>query len=107
MAKKPQSFKVDSKKKIIILYTNVDKVEAEQFLIDYYLQNGYTPKLEEKKKGKTVDEMRKDMENDKAALDIFNAKYHNTDKEAVAKKEGGFHAACKYYNDWKSGKLKK
>lgn len=102
MAKKPQSFKVDSKKKIIILYTNVDKVEAEQFLIDYYLQNGFTPKLEEKKKGKTVDEMRKDMENDKKALDNFNAMYSNKDKEAIAKKKAGFHAACKYYNEWKS-----
>ena len=81
------------KKKAIIIYTNVDGNEAEQKLIDFYLERGYTPMVGEKKKGITVKEMREDMEStDKNALAEFNKLYAE---------KNGFHSACKYYTKWK------
>ena len=40
MAKKPQSFKLDEKRKVIILYSNV-RIEAENDLINFYLDKSY------------------------------------------------------------------
>jgi hypothetical protein len=91
MAHKIQSFKVDEKKKQIIIYTNVESNPAEELLKSFYLNNGYMPMMGEKKKGATVEEMRKDMEGTEY-LERFNAAY---------KEKGGFHVACKIYNEWK------
>ncbi len=88
MAKKPQSFKVDTKKNIIVLYTNVKADESEQFLIDFYLNKGFMPRMEEKKKGKTVEAMRSDLNEEQ--LKEFNRLYAE---------KNGFHSACKYYNE--------
>lgn len=97
MAKKPQSFKVDTKKNIIVLYTNVKADESEQFLIDFYLNKGFMPRMEEKKKGKTVEEMKKDL--NKKELDNF---------EKLYQEKNGFHNACKYYNAcMKANKMRK
>ncbi len=93
MAKKPASFKLTTKKdsNVIIIYTNVEQTTTEKNLVEFYLKQGYTPLFEEKKKGITVNEMRENLSADKESLDKFNALY---------KEKGGFHKACKFYNEW-------
>lgn len=100
MAKKTQSFRIDEKKKVIVVYTNVETNAAEESLKAFYLNNGYKPLLEEKKKGITVKEMQKKLQADEKALAEFNELYNCKDKQALENKKGGFHAACKYYNEW-------
>ena len=92
MARKTASFKLNNEKKVIVLYDNVEQSTAEKNLVEYYLKNGYTPMFETKKKGKTVAEMRKDLESDKETLEKFNAAYNE---------KNGFHSACKIYTTWK------
>ena len=91
MAKKAESFKVNTTKKTITLYTNVEQTTAEKTLIEIYLNQGFIPMFEEKKKGKTVEEMRKELK--------------GTDKlaefEKAYQEEKGFFKACKIYNTWK------
>lgn len=90
MAKAPQSFKINADNKTIIIYTNVEPNTAEQKLQDFYLKSGYTPLMEEKKKGIRVADMRKALEGtDK--LDEFNELYAN----------GDFFGACKIYTEFK------
>lgn len=102
MAHKPTSFKLDEKKKVIVIYTNIE-APAEKLLIDFYLTKGYAPMFDEKKSF-TVKDMRKAMKDDKKALEEFNAIYakkvdNNASEEE--KRNSGFFGACKYYNDWK------
>lgn len=92
MARKPVSFRVNEKKKEIILYTNVELNPAEEKLKEFYLSHNYTAKMEEKKKGITVDEMREELKKD---ADTYNA------FEKVYKEKNGFHKACKIYTEWK------
>ena len=102
MAHKPTSFKLDEKKKAIVIYTNIE-APAEKLLIDFYLTNGYAPMFDEKKSF-TVKDMRKAMKDDQKALDEFNAIYaKKVDKKASEdeKKSAGFFGACKFYNEWK------
>lgn len=105
MAHKATSFKVDDKKKVIILYSNVEAPAGEKALIEFYLTKGYTPMFEEKKEGISVDEMRAELEKaDKDALKKFDKIYaiKATDQMTKAeKKEIGFFGACKFYNQWK------
>ena len=101
MAKKIQSFRIDEKKKAIIIYNNVEPIAAEETLKMFYLNNGYRPLIDEKKKGITVDEMIAELESDKEALKKFEELYGCKDKKAIAEKKAGFHAACKFYNEWK------
>lgn len=91
MAHKPTSFKLNEKKKVIVIYTNVEAA-AEKQLIDFYLGQGYKPMFEDKKAAKTVEEMRKELSADKEMLDKFNAEYE---------KKNGFFSACKVYAEWK------
>lgn len=91
MARKPQSFKLDNNKKVIILYTNV-RIEAENDLINFYLDRGYTPMYAEKKPSITVADMRKEMKGDEESLKAFNDAYE---------KKNGFFEACKVYSEWK------
>ena len=91
MAHKPKSFKIDEKKKAIIIYTNVDPA-GEQVMIDFYLRNGYTPMFEEKKAGVSVAEMRAELKKDEKALAEFEEAY---------KQKNGFFSACKVYTNWK------
>lgn len=101
MAKKAESFKVIAKTKTIILYTNVEQNDAEKTLIEFYLNNGYTPKFEEKKEGKSVEDMRKEMKDDVETLKNFNDTYGNKeDKKA-------FFNACKIYTKWVKDKKAK
>ena len=104
MARKPQSFKLNEAKKIIILYTNI-RIDAENDLINFYLDRGYAPMYEEKKPSVKVADMRKDLKADKEALDKFNAIYGGTYEGDDA--DAGFFGACKYYNEWKKNKAKK
>lgn len=100
MAKKAESFKVNAEEKTIIIYSNVEQTTAEKSLIEFYLTQNYTPLFEKKKKGITVEEMRKELKGtDKLAE--FERLYKS-------KKEGeGFHSACKLYNAWKKENKKK
>ena len=97
MAKKTQSFKIIEQKKVIVIYTNVEQIESEKALIEIYVKAGYTPMTEEKKKGKTVAEMREEMKNDEKALADFNKAYGE---------KGGFHSACQIYAKWKKNQKK-
>ena len=54
MARKAETFKVNTEKKTITIYTNVKAVEAETITIRFYLEQGYTPLYEEKKATKTT-----------------------------------------------------
>ena len=92
MQMKPQSFSINNAKKTITLYTNVEQPATEKTLIEYYLNNGYMPMTDEKKKGKTVEQMRKELETDKETLAKFDDLY---------KTKGGFHSACALYTKWK------
>lgn len=93
MAKAPQSFKLNADKKIITIYTNVEPNNAEQKLIEFYLNAGYMPLTAEKKKGTSVAQMRKALEGtDKLAE--FNKLYS----------AGDFFAACKVYSEFKKSK---
>lgn len=98
MAKNAQSFKVDNKKKVIIIYNNVEQANGEKTVVEFYLKQGYTPKFQDKPKSKTVAEMKKELEkHDKETLDKF--------KTAYAEKNG-FHNACKIYTDWVKARKK-
>lgn len=94
MAMKPKSFRLPKGKKEIVLYSNVEQSEAEKGLIKFYLESGYTPKIEVKKKTKTIVDIRKELEKDNEALTEFNKIYKA--------KDGGFFKAMKYYNEWKN-----
>lgn len=85
------SFKVDIKKKKIVLYKGIEPDASEKSVIEFYLSNGYIPLFEEKPKSKTVAEMRKELEAAPEKLEEFNAKYAE---------KGGFHNACKVYTKW-------
>lgn len=97
MARKAQSFKLDEKKKKIIIYTNVEASPAEVELKNYYLSNGYAPMMEEKKAGITVKEMRKELKADEKTAAEFEAAY---------KEKNGFFNACKIYTNWKKAQKK-
>lgn len=99
MACKPQTFKLDNKKKTITIYTNVEQVESEKTLIEYYLKMGYAPLMGEKK-SKSVAEMRAEMKDDEQALKLFNDTYKSKEKNK------GFFGACKVYNNWKKANKK-
>lgn len=99
MAHKAKSFKLDQKKKVIVIYTNVEE-PAEQQLINYYLNAGFTPMFDEKKATKTVAEMREDLAVDADALKEFNKLYS---AKTVKGQKAPFFNACKFYNDWKKG----
>lgn len=91
MAKKAESFKVNAEKRTITLYTNVEQTTAEKTLIEIYLNQGYTPLFEEKKKGKSVEEMKKELKGTDKLVEFENA----------YKEKNGFFKACKIYNAWK------
>lgn len=92
---KAKSFKVDTKKKKIVLYKDIEPDTSEKAVIEFYLSNGYMPMFEEKPKSKTVAEMRKELEAAPELLEKFNAEY---------KQKGGFHSACKVYTNWVKSK---
>jgi len=92
MARKPQSFKLNEAKKEIILYQNVEQTPAEKSLIDFYLRDGYSPKMETKKKNITVKEMKDELKANPEQLKLFEEAY---------KEKNGFHKACRIYSAWK------
>ena len=99
MARKAETFKVNTEKKTITIYTNVKAVEAETITIRFYLEQGYTPLYEEKKATKTVKEMEAELKkNDAEAYAKFIEAYKQTN---------GFFNACKIYSDWKKNNRKK
>lgn len=101
MAKKTH-FVVDQKNKTFTYVVGTLTDEEKEYK-EEYKEAGYEIiiKPKEKKKGLTVDEMRKTLSKDKEALTEFNDIY--TSKE----KGKGFFGACKYYNSWKKMNKKK
>lgn len=99
MARKADSFRLVEKQKVIVLYTNETPTPAEETLIKFYLSAGYTPKMEEKKPGIKIKEMRKKLEAEAPeVLAQFNEAYGKKgDKKA-------FFNACKIYSDWEKAK---
>lgn len=102
MAKKAESYKLNEKKKEIIIYTNVEASKAEIEAREFYMKNGYTVKFEEKKPPKTVAEMKKELSVDEEALKKFQELYDTKGGE-----KPGFFLACKFYADWKKEQKKK
>ena len=102
MARKADSFRLIEKQKVIVLYTNETPTPAEETLIKFYLSAGYAPKMEEKKPGIKIKEMRKKLEKDAPdVLEKFNKAYNNKeDKKA-------FFNACKVYSDWEKAQKNK
>lgn len=110
MAHKAESFKVDDKKQTITIYSNVEVPAGEKFFIERYLDKGYTPLFEEKKKSKTVEEMRAELAKDKDALAEFEKIYAIKPAKDATKKEKsevGFFGACKFYAQWDKKNSKK
>ena len=67
----------------------------EETLIKFYLSAGYTPKMEEKKPGIKIKEMRKKLEAEAPdVLKAFNEAYDKKDDKKA------FFNACKIYSDW-------
>lgn len=99
MAHKADSFKLNTKKKAIILYTNITPSPAEQMAIDSYLKQGFTVLFEEKKTVSVAD-MRKALKESKCGpvLELFNDAY-NKKTDTSNFKESGFYAACAIYNN--------
>lgn len=97
MAKKAESFKVNAEKREIIVYKNVKQSPAEKTLMEIYINQGYTVKLAEKKKGITVEEMKKELKGTDKLVEFENA----------YKEKNGFFKACKIYNAWKKTQPKK
>lgn len=105
MAHKAKSYYLGATKAgkhYIVLYDNIEPTPAEQQVIDRFIGLGYDVKFEEKKTSKTVAEMLKDLKNDAAALQEFNA-YYNKEKtmeDKNGKELQAFFAACKVYQEW-------
>jgi len=107
---KAQSFKIGTATKtnrktkqketinIITIYTNVEQIEAEKTLIEFYLKQGYEARFTEKKQGESVEDMRKALKDDKETLEAFEKAY---------KEKNGFHNAMKIYSKWKKENKKK
>ena len=103
MAHKPQSYKLDEKKKVIVLYDNVKPSPVEELMINCYLDKGYKVKIETKKPSVKVAQMREELKEDIEALNKFNELYalKVSKEELAAGVKSGFHQATKFYTDWK------
>ena len=87
MARTVKGFRVDTKRKVVVLYTNMKRT-VEQYFEDW--KNALVEMMKKELKGK-----------DKAAFDEFVKLYETNDDEGL-----GFHKACKYYSDWKKSQNK-
>lgn len=95
MARQVKGYRVDTKKKVVILFTNIKRTKADELIIGTYINNGYKVRTEKKT---TVEMMKKELkEKDKTAYEKF-VKLYTTNEEDGAL---GFHRACKFYSDWK------
>jgi hypothetical protein len=90
MARTAVSYSVNTKKKTIVVYTNVEQPEAERNLIRVYVESGYKVLFGEKKAGMTVDKMRKAMKDDEKYIKEFNEWYE----------QGKFFEACAVYSEF-------
>lgn len=119
MAKKnvPESFVIDEKKKIIMLYKDVIATETEKYLIEIYLKNGYSPRIADKPQKEGIPEMEKtlsqyDKKHGTNYANIFSGIYRPTEKGGdtyeysypvgkEAEQTSGFFGAIAFYNAWK------
>lgn len=88
-----------------VVYAKIAKLTSEDIsAINNYRALGYELKEVEKPKGKTVAEMRADLNADAKALEKFNELYG---KKAVKGEKAPFFEACKFYNEWKKAQKAK
>lgn len=102
MATKRQAkpYKLDTTKKIITIFDNITQTVADKADIAMYVAAGYVIKHSTKI---TVEMMEAAMKDDTKALEEFKKlkgqkEVFNPEK---GKMEAGFHAAMKFYNNWK------
>lgn len=100
MARKSKSYRVDTKKKILIMYSNVKQTSEDKFIINTYIDNGYKLKVEKKT---SIEDMRKALEKDTQALEEFNRLYDLNEEGGAL----GFHRACQFYTKWLKDKKDK
>lgn len=95
MAKTVKSFRVDTKNKKVVLFTNIKQTKADELLIKTYLESGYTLKAEKKT---SVEDMKKELEKaDTKAFEEFERLYNLNEENGAL----GFHRACQYYTRFK------
>lgn len=102
--KRDASYKVDANKKIVYRYNGMTPTAEEIEDINTYVNAGYIIKRIDR--SITVSEMRAELNADEAALTEFERLYKlKTVTNDKGKQEAGFHAAAKFYNDWKKKKV--
>lgn len=95
MARTQKSYRVDTKNRKVILFTNIEQTSEDKLCINNYIECGYKLKTEKKI---SIDDMRKDLGKiNEEALKEFNRLYDlNEEKGAL-----GFHRACQFYTRFK------
>lgn len=100
-------YKVDKKKKVIYRYEKAELTADEKENITLLIQGGYELSTRRIKRPPTVEEMREALSADKEALkkfeELYKMKKHINEK---GKEEAGFHAAAKFYTEWKKAQKK-
>lgn len=105
MAREKKSYSVSSKK--LTITADVASLKKEDLeVVKNYIALGYKLVNKKIKSSKSIEEMRKELEADKEALEAFNKAYEEKTKKAkkgekIPFKETGFGKACKIYNEWK------
>ena len=94
MARKEKGFRIDTKKKVVTLFSNIERTEADEMIIDTYVRNGYKLKVEKKI---TISMMKAELKKDKTALAEFERLYTLNEEGGAL----GFHRACQFYTKWK------
>lgn len=92
MAKVKSGIKVDTKRKIVTVYTNVRQTASDKKFIDIYVANGYT--LAEAKKPYSPRTKEMDKNIDKYADEKIKEEYQS------AKDDTDFFGACSIYSKW-------
>lgn len=101
-----KGYKVDTAKKIITIYSNVEQSAADKEDIQLYVSAGYV--IKRAKRAATVEEMRDALKAaDPKAAEEFDKLYEMKKVVIDGKEELGFHAAVKFYNNWKKEQEKK
>lgn len=98
MARTQKSYRVDKKNKKVILFTNVEQTAADKFVINQYVESGWTLKAEKKV---SVEDMKKALKKESEfALEEFERLYNLNEKDGAL----GFHRACQYYTNFTKAK---
>lgn len=101
MARTQKSYRVDKKNKKVILFTNIEQTAEDKFVINQYVESGWTLKAEKKV---SVEDMKKALKKVNGALEEFERLYNLNEEDGAL----GFHRACQYYTNFtKANEYKK